>query len=73
MISEDKITNADDLGAHIRARRVELHLTQVDLAEVARVTPRLIGELERGKPTAHLEGVIRVLSALGLDVYLHTR
>ncbi|HKF83996.1 MAG TPA: helix-turn-helix domain-containing protein [Solirubrobacterales bacterium] len=72
-MSEVKISNANDLGTRIRARRVELHLTQVELAEVARVTPRLVGELERGKSTAHLEGVIRTLAALGLDIYLHTR
>jgi HTH-type transcriptional regulator / antitoxin HipB len=72
-MDETKITNADDLGTRIRARRVELHLTQVELADVARVTPRLVGELEHGKSTAHLEGVIRVLATLGLDIYLHTR
>jgi y4mF family transcriptional regulator len=72
-MNENKITNADDLGTCIRARRVELRLTQVELADVARVTPRLVGELEHGKSTAHLEGVIRVLAALGLDIYLHTR
>lgn len=72
-MSEVKIANANDLGARIRARRVELRLTQVELADVARVSPRLVGELERGKSTAHLEGVIRTLAALGLDIYLHTR
>jgi HTH-type transcriptional regulator/antitoxin HipB len=72
-MSEVKITNANDLGARIRTRRVELRLTQVELADVARVSPRLVGELERGKSTAHLEGVIRTLAALGLDIYLHTR
>jgi HTH-type transcriptional regulator/antitoxin HipB len=72
-MNEKKITNAAELGARIRTRRVELHLTQVELAEVARVTPRLVGELERGKSTAHLEGVIRVLATLGLDIYLQAR
>ncbi|HEY8502523.1 MAG TPA: helix-turn-helix domain-containing protein, partial [Solirubrobacterales bacterium] len=61
------------LGAMIRARRVELRLTQVELADVARVTPRLIGELERGKATARIEGILRILEVLGLDVYLRTR
>ena len=72
-MNESKITNTDDLGARIRARRVELRLTQVELADVARVTPRLVGELERGKSTAHLGGVMRTLAALGLDIYLRTR
>ena len=72
-MSEHKITNAQELGACIRRRRTELHLTQVDLADFARVTPRLVGELEHGNSTARIEGVMRVLTALGLDIYLRTR
>lgn len=72
-MKEHKITNSQELGAHIRIRRTELRLTQIELADVARVTPRLVGELEHGKSTARLEGVMRVLAALGLDIYLRTR
>lgn len=72
-MNEIKITKSADLGPRIRARRVELRLTQVELADVALVTPRLVGELERGKSTAQLEGVIRVLATLGLDLYLRAR
>ena len=57
----------------MRERRVELHLTQIDLAGVARVSPRLIGELEHGKRTGQLGGILRVLAALGLDLYLSPR
>jgi y4mF family transcriptional regulator len=62
-----------EIGARIRNRRTRLGLTQVDLAGVARVTPRLVGEIENGKGTAQLEGVLRVLSALGLDIHLRPR
>lgn len=72
-MNEQRIDSSRDLGTSIRARRGALGLTQAELADVARVTPRLIGELERGKPTARIEGVMRVLAALGLDVYLRTR
>jgi HTH-type transcriptional regulator/antitoxin HipB len=72
-MGEWRIDNPVDLGARIRARRLELGLTQIDLSGVARVTPRLVGELEHGKPTARLDGVMRVLGALGLDLYVHTR
>jgi HTH-type transcriptional regulator / antitoxin HipB len=67
------IHSATDLGRRIRARRTELGLTQTDLAGVARVTPRLIGELEHGKATARIDGVFRVLAALGLDIHLRRR
>lgn len=70
---EHKITNAEDLGVQIRARRSELRLTQVEVADVARVSPRLIVELEHGKSTARLEGIMRVLAVLGIDIYLRSR
>lgn len=72
-MTEDRITDTTDLGGRIRARRRELRLTQEELADVARVTPRFVGELERGKSTARIEGVMRVLAALGLDIYLQGR
>lgn len=54
-------------------RRTGLRLTQEDLAAAALVTPRLLGEVERGKTTAQLDGVLRILAALGLDLYVKTR
>jgi y4mF family transcriptional regulator len=54
------------LGSLIRARRKELGLNQTELADVARTTLRLVSELERDKPTAQLDGVFRVLAALGI-------
>lgn len=68
-----RIKTADDLGTQVRARRRSLGLSQVDLAGVARVSPRLVGELEGGKATAQLTGVLRVLEALGLDLYVEAR
>jgi hypothetical protein len=37
------------------------------------VTPRLLGEVERGKKTAQLDGLMRILAALGLNLYLQRR
>ena len=54
------------LGPLIRRRRKELGLNQTELAEVARTSLRFVSELERGKPTAQLDGVLRVLAALGI-------
>lgn len=68
-----RIDTPEALGPQVRARRKELGLSQMDLAGVARVTPRLVGELEWGKPTAQFDGVLRVLTALGLDLYLEAR
>lgn len=70
---EQQLKNVDELGRMVRERRKSLRLTQEDLAAVARVTPRLLGEVERGKATAQLDGVLRILAALGLDLYARTR
>ena len=62
------ITDATRLGEMVRSRRRELGLTQTQLAEVADVNLRFVSELERGKPTARLEHVLRVLATLGIDL-----
>lgn len=72
-MNEGRIVDAKSLGARVRSRRKDLGLTQIDLAGVARVTPRFVGELERGKPRAQLDGVLRILAALGLDLHLRAR
>lgn len=61
------------LGALIRRRRKEAGLTQTQLADVARTTLRLVSELERDKPTAQLDGVFRILGALGIELEARTR
>ena len=61
------------MGARIRARRRELGLTQTELAGVARTSLRFVSEVERGKPTARLDGVLRLLAALGLELRIEQR
>jgi len=56
------------LGEVIRRRRRELGLTQTQVAEVANTNLRFVSELERGKPTARLENVLRVLATLGIEL-----
>ncbi len=65
-MTSTSIESSTDLGAVIRSRRRQLGLNQGELADVARTTLRFISELERGKPTAQLDGVLRVLAALGI-------
>jgi HTH-type transcriptional regulator / antitoxin HipB len=70
---DDRPQTPEELGARIRARRKALRLTQDELAAVARVTPRLLGEVERGKASAQLDGVLRILAALGLGLFVRAR
>lgn len=62
------ITNSTELGAAIRAARKGIKVTQKDLAMTAGVGLRYLIELERGKPTARLEGVFKILQALGIKL-----
>ncbi len=67
------IERPEALGSLVRQRRNELGLTQTELADVARTTLRFVSELERGKATAQLAGVLRVLAALGIKLEARTR
>jgi len=54
----------------IAARRRELGLRQVDLAELAGVSERFVRLLESGKPSVRLDKVDPVLEVLGLRLEL---
>lgn len=54
------------LGSAIRRRRRSLGIDQETLTSLAGVSRKLVSEIERGKPTVRLDGLIRVLEALGL-------
>ena len=72
-MSRTQIGTPQDLGKQVRKRRIELGLTQTELADASRVTLRFVSELENGKETAQLAGIQRVLASLGLDWYLERR
>lgn len=65
-----RIVNSKELGAAIRAERKRLGVTQKELAMTAGVGLRYLIELERGKATARLEGVFKVLTALGMSMHI---
>lgn len=68
-----RVESAKALGRAIRLRRNELRLTQSELASVAGTSLRFVSEVERGKPTARLDGVLRLLAALGLSLDVRPR
>lgn len=65
------IDNPRDLARAVRTVRLELGLTQDDLALASGTGRRFIVDLEGGKPTVRLEAVLAVLAALGIHVELH--
>lgn len=73
LIPFGKISGAAQLGRLIRQVRKEQGLTQEELSALVGVGPRLIGEIERGKVTAEVGKVFKLLSGLGLAVSVHPR
>lgn len=67
------IRNASDFGNELRRRRQAAGLSQDAVADVVGVNRRVIGELERGKPTVQLDIALRVAEALGLDLSFSVR
>jgi HTH-type transcriptional regulator/antitoxin HipB len=68
-----KISDPAQLGSLIRQVRKGQGITQEDLSALAGVGPRLIGEIERGKPTAEIGKVFQLLASLGLTISIEHR
>lgn len=56
------------IAAFVKAKRKNLGLTQIILAEKAGVGLRFIRDLEQGKPTLRLDKVNQVLDLFGSEV-----
>ena len=59
-----------ELGVALRDRRRELGLRQVELAELAGCSTRMVHAIEAGKPTVRLDKLVAVLEAVGLRLEL---
>ena len=68
-----KVESEASVGTAIRERRKELGYTQEWVAAMAGMSPRLIGEIERGRGTVGFEKVLLVANGLGIDLFTHVR
>ena len=59
-----------EVGARIREIRKAQRISQETLAGLAGTGQRYISELERGKATARLGEMLKVLNALGAGLYI---
>jgi len=62
----DRLKTPRDLGVIIRQRRKALHWDQARLADRVGVSRQWVIEMEKGKPRAELQLVLRTLNVLGL-------
>ena len=67
------ISDSTQFGNLIRERRERLLLSQEDIAGVIGVNRRVVGELERGKPTVRLSIALEIAQVLGLDIFFEER
>jgi HTH-type transcriptional regulator/antitoxin HipB len=67
------IRTASELGLAIRSRRKEMGLDQAELARRVGVTRQWVIDIEKGKPRAELELVMRALHALELTLLIETQ
>lgn len=67
------VRNNKELGEAIRRARKNKGLRQVDVARKASVRQALVSDLENGVTTAKYDTVIRVLSALDMDLSIVPR
>lgn len=68
-----RISNAATLGCILRDRRKKLGYTQEDLADMLDFSPRLIGEMERGRGTVGIDKVFLYAITLGIDIVAFER
>lgn len=65
------VEGADDapgtFGARVRARRLELGLSQEELGVAASLHRTYIGSMERGERNVSLLNIVRVAEALAVD------
>jgi transcriptional regulator with XRE-family HTH domain len=57
----------EELGRRVRERRLEVHLSQEDLGEVAGLHRTYIGHVERGEVNVSLVNMLKVAAALEID------
>jgi y4mF family transcriptional regulator len=60
------------IGRQVSARRIELHLTQQTLADLAGVSRSSLQSLEYGSGSVKLASVVEIADALGLQLELKT-
>lgn len=72
-IAPTRVKTSIELGNVIREARRRTDLDQETTAGLVGVGPRFLSEVERGKPSARLGLVLKVLERLGLEVWISPR
>ena len=66
--SKGALMTFTQISEAIQSRRKSLGLTQLELADLAEVSERLIRDLETGRVTIKTDKLLSILEALGLEI-----
>lgn len=72
-INDNLVHDARALGQLVRRRRKLSGLTIAKMAAMLGVSPRFLGELERGRGTVPVEKMLQALQAVGVDLIARSR
>lgn len=61
------------VGKTVKARRKELGISQVDLAEMSGISLATIKNIERGKGNPSYETIVRIMDVLGMEINFTVR
>lgn len=67
------VKSVGDLGKYVRKYRKQKDLTIDTVSALGNISPRFLSEFERGKETAEIGKVLKVLNTLGLEVIVQPR
>jgi len=70
---QNPIKTPKDLGQCVRARRKARDITLERLAGLSNVSTKFLSEFERGKETAEIGKILKVLNVLGLETVIQPR
>ena len=73
LYQQNWIKSSEDLGQYIRAYRKSEGITLETASGLSNVSTKFLSEFERGKETAEIGKVLKVLTALGLNVIVQPR
>jgi len=63
----------EHIGQQIKERRDCLRITQLDLAEIAEISPNTLYKIEKGQANPSIKVLLKILNVLGLELEVKTK
>ena len=62
-----------DIGKHLKERRNQLGITQLNLADLAGISANTLYKIERGQANPTLQVLIKLADVLGMELKLEVK